>query len=119
MDAFIALTDSSETNILACMNAKSFGVSKTIAEVENVTYISMAESLNIGSVINKKIITASKIYQLLLDADVSNVKCLTLANAEVAELIAKPGSKITQAPVKDLTLPKDLTLGGLDRKSVV
>ncbi len=115
MDAFIALTDSSETNILACMNAKSFGVSKTIAEVENVTYISMAESLNIGSVINKKIITASKIYQLLLDADVSNVKCLTLANAEVAELIAKPGSKITQAPVKDLTLPKDLTLGGLTR----
>ena len=115
MDALIALTDSSETNILACMNAKSFGVSKTIAEVENVTYISMAESLNIGSVINKKIITASKIYQLLLDADVSNVKCLTLANAEVAELIAKPGSKITQAPVKDLTLPKDLTLGGLTR----
>ena len=115
MDAFIALTDSSETNILACLNAKSFGVSKTVAEVENLTYVSMAESLNIGSVINKKLITASKIYQLLLDADVSNVKCLTLANAEVAELIAKPGSKITQAPVKDLTLPKDLTLGGLTR----
>ncbi|MDO5571006.1 MAG: Trk system potassium transporter TrkA [Bacteroidales bacterium] len=118
VDAFIALTDSSETNILACLSAKGFGVSKTIAEVENLTYISMAENLNIGSVINKKLITASRIYQLLLAADVSNVKCLTLANAEVAELIAKPGSKITQSQVKDLALPKDLTIGGLIRNGV-
>lgn len=115
VDAFIALTDSSETNILACLSAKGFGVAKTIAEVENLSYISMAENLNIGSVINKKLIAASKIYQLLLAADVSNIKCLTLASAEVAELIAKPGSRITQKPVKDLTLPKDLTIGGLIR----
>ncbi|MEG1586168.1 MAG: Trk system potassium transporter TrkA [Bacteroidales bacterium] len=118
VDAFIALTDSSETNILACLSAKGFGVSKTIAEVENLTYISMAENLNIGSVINKKLITASRIYQLLLAADVSNMKCLTLANAEVAELIAKPGSRITQMPVRDLNLPKDLTIGGLIRNGV-
>ena len=118
VDAFIALTDSSETNILACLTAKGFGVSKTVAEVENLSYISMAEGLNIGSVINKKLIAASRIYQLLLAADVSNVKCLTLANAEVAELIAKPGSRITQLPVKDLSLPKDLTIGGLIRNGV-
>ncbi|MEG0947812.1 MAG: Trk system potassium transporter TrkA [Bacteroidales bacterium] len=118
VDAFIALTDSSETNILACLTAKGFGVSKTVAEVENLSYISMAEGLNIGSVINKKLIAASRIYQLLLAADVSNVKCLTLANAEVAELIAKPGSRITQLPVKELSLPKDLTIGGLIRNGV-
>lgn len=118
VDAFIALTDSSETNILACLTAKGFGVAKTVAEVENLSYISMAEGLNIGSVINKKLIAASRIYQLLLAADVSNVKCLTLANAEVAELIAKPGSRITQVPVKDLSLPKDLTIGGLIRNGV-
>ena len=118
VDAFIALTDSSETNILACLNAKELGVHKTVADVENLTYVSMAESLNIGSVINKKLIAASRIYQLLLAADVSNVKCLTLANAEVAELIAKPGSKITKCMVKDLSLPKDLTIGGLVRNGV-
>ncbi|MEG1616140.1 MAG: Trk system potassium transporter TrkA [Bacteroidales bacterium] len=118
VDAFIALTDSSETNILACLSAKNFGVAKTIAEVENLSYVSMAENLNIGSVINKKLIAASRIYQLLLAADVSNVKCLTLSNSEVAELIAKPGSKITQAPVRDLNLPKDLTIGGLIRNGV-
>ena len=117
-EAFIALTDSSEMNILACLNSKQYGVKKTIAEVENLTYIDTAETLNIGTVINKKLIAASRIYQLLLASDVSNVKCMALANAEVAELVAKPGSKITQYPVKDLNLPKDLTIGGLVRNGV-
>ena len=82
-EAFVALTGSSETNILACLAAKRMGVTKTVAEVENIDYISMAESLDIGTVINKKFIAASHIYQMMLDADVSNVKCLTFANADV------------------------------------
>jgi trk system potassium uptake protein TrkA len=114
-EAFIALTENSSTNILACLAAKRFGVTKTIAQVENIDYIPMAEKLDIGSVINKKLIAASHIYQFLLDADVSTVKCLTFANADVAELIARPGSKITKKRVMDLRLPKDMTLGGLIR----
>ncbi len=114
-DAFIALTDSSETNILACLTAKELGVKKTIAEVENIQFISTAERLNIGNVINKKLLAASRIFQLLLDADSSNAKCLALSDAEVAELVPKEGSKITQAPVKELKLPSDLTIGGLVR----
>ena len=115
VDAFVALTDNSETNILACLSAKRMGVFKTIAEVENIDYISMAESLDIGAVINKKKIAASYIYQLLLDADVENVKCLTFANADVAEFVVKEGAKITRSLVKDLTLPKGTTIGGLVR----
>ena len=111
-DAFIALTENSETNILACVTAKSLGVRKTVAEVENLDYIQMAEKLDIGTVINKKLIAVSHIYRFMLDADVSNVKCMTLADAEVAELIARPNSKITRKPVKELNLPKDMTLGG-------
>lgn len=115
VDAFVALTDNSETNILACLSAKRMGVFKTIAEVENIDYISMAESLDIGAVINKKKIAASYIYQLLLDADVENVKCLTFANADVAEFVVKEGAKVTRSLVKDLTLPKGVTIGGLVR----
>ncbi len=115
VDAFVALTDNSETNILACLSAKRMGVFKTIAEVENIDYISMAESLDIGAVINKKKIAASYIYQLLLDADVENVKCLTFANADVAEFVVKEGAKVTRSLVKDLTLPKGATIGGLVR----
>lgn len=115
VDAFVALTDNSETNILACLSAKRMGVFKTIAEVENIDYISMAESLDIGAVINKKKIAASYIYQLLLDADVSNVKCLTFANADVAEFVVKEGARVTRTQVKDINLPKGVTIGGLVR----
>lgn len=115
-EAFVALTGNSETNILACLAAKRMGVRKTVAEVENIDYIGMAESLDIGTVINKKMIAASHIYQMMLDADVSNVKCLTVANADVAEFTVKAGSKITRHPVKDLGLPKGVTIGGLIRQ---
>ena len=115
-EAFVALTENSETNILSCLAAKRMGVSKTVAEVENIDYIGMAESLDIGTVINKKMITASHIYQMMLDADVSNVKCLTFANADVAEFTVKADSKITKHQVKDLGLPKGTTIGGLIRQ---
>ncbi|MBQ8593390.1 MAG: Trk system potassium transporter TrkA [Bacteroidaceae bacterium] len=114
-EAFVALTENSETNILACLAAKRMGVRKTVAKVENMDYITMAESLDIGTIINKKVIAASHIYQMMLDADVTNVKCLTLANADVAEFTVKEGAAVTKKPVKDLGLPKGVTLGGLIR----
>ena len=114
-EAFVALTGNSETNILACLAAKRMGVEKTVAEVENIDYIGMAESLDIGTVINKKMIAASHIYQMMLDADVSNVKCLTFANADVAEFTVPPGAKITKHLIKDLGLPKGTTIGGMIR----
>ena len=115
MDAFIALTDSSETNILGCLAAKEYGVKKTIAEVENIQFINEAEALNIGTIINKKLLASSSIFQILLDADSTNVKCLALADAEVAEIVAKKDSKITRAKVKNLNLSKDLTIAGMLR----
>ncbi|MDR1746802.1 MAG: Trk system potassium transporter TrkA [Tannerella sp.] len=116
--AFVALTENESTNILACLTAKRFGVFKTIAQVENIDYIPMAVKMDIGSVINKKLIAASHIYQFLLNADVSNVKCLAFANANVAELIAHDHSLIVKKTIKDMKLPVDLTLGGLIRDGV-
>lgn len=114
-DAFIALTGSSETNILTSLTAKECGVLKTIAEVENIQFISEAESLNIGTIINKKLLASSAIFQILLDADSSSSTFMALADALVADLEAKEGSKITKGPVKDLRLPSGMTLGGLVR----
>ena len=113
--AFVALTGNAETNILACLTAKRLGVRKTVAMVENIDYVSMAESLDNGTVINKKAIAASRIYQMMLDADVMNVTFLMSANADVAEFIPKEDSKITRKPVKDLGLPQGMTIGGLVR----
>lgn len=114
-DAFLSLTDNSEANILGCMMAKRFGVKKTVAEVENIDYISMAERFDIGTVINKKLISASKIYELLLQADASNIKSLTFADANVGEVIARPNSKVTKKLIKNLDLPPDITFGALIR----
>ena len=113
--AFVALTPNAETNILACLTAKRMGVRKTVALVENVDYVSMAESLDIGTVINKKITTASYIYQMLLETNVYNIRFRPAADADVAELVPAEGSKITRKPVKDLGLPHGITIGGLVR----
>lgn len=113
--AFVALTNNAETNILACLTAKRMGVRKTVASVENIDYVNMAESLDIGTIVNKKVIAASHIYQMLLDANVQNVKFLMTSNADVAEFVPVQGSKITRKPVKDLGLPRGMTIGGLVR----
>jgi len=115
MQAFVALTGNAETNILACLTAKRLGVRKTVAMVENMDYVSMAESLDIGTIVNKKAIAASHIYQMMLDANVLNVHFVMSANADVVEFIAQEGSKVTRKPVKDLSLPKGMTFGGLIR----
>ena len=116
--AYVALTGNAETNILACLTAKKLGVRKTVAMVENLDYVSMAESLDIGTIINKKTVAASHIYQMMLDADVSNLRSLMLVDSEVAEFVAAEDSRVTKKMVKDLRLPFGVTIGGLVRNGV-
>ena len=115
MDAFVAVTGDSETNILSCLVAKRLGVKKTIAEIENMNYIRLAESMGIDSVINKKLITASRIYRYTMSPDVSSIKCLTGSDAEVMEFIVKPGAPITKGMLKQVSFPKDAIIGGVVR----
>ena len=117
-EAFAALTPETEANILACLTAKRLGVRKTVALVENMDYVNMAEKLDIGTIINKKTISASHIYQMMLNADVTTMKSLTIANADVAEFVALEGSPITQKPIRELRFPHGVTLGGLIREKV-
>lgn len=115
MDAFIAVTGNSETNILTCLAAKRMGVKKTIAEVENLDYIKLAESMGIDTVINKKLITASRIFRYTMSTEVSAIKCLTGSDAEVLEFIVKPNSLVTRGKIKDINFPKDAIIGGVVR----
>jgi len=115
MDAFVALTDNSEANILACSVAKRLGINKTIAEVENIDYIPLAENLDIGAILNKKLLTASYIYQLTLSSNISTAKCLTNVDAVVMEFIVNKNSPVTKRSVKDLQLPDNVNIGALIR----
>ena len=115
MDAFVAVTGRSETNILTAMLAKKMGVKKVIAEVENMNYINLAESIGIDTIINKKMVTASNIFRFTMKTDVQAIRCLTGSQAEVLEFIVKPNSPATKVPVAELGFPAEATIGGVVR----
>ncbi|MEG1623018.1 MAG: Trk system potassium transporter TrkA [Alistipes sp.] len=115
MDAFVAVTGRSETNILTAMLAKRMGVKKVIAEVENLNYINLAESIGIDTIINKKLVTASNIFRFTMSTDVQAIKCLTGSDAEVLEFIVKPNAPATKEPIKKLGFPEDAIIGGIVR----
>ena len=115
MDAFVAVTGRAETNILAAMLAKRLGVEKVIAEVENLNFINLAESMGIDTIVNKKLITASNIFRFTMSTDVQAIKCLTGCDAEVLEFIVKPNSPATKVKIRDLNFPHDATIGGIVR----
>ncbi len=119
MDAFVAVTSRSETNILTAMLAKKMGVKKVIAEVENLNYITLAEGIGIDTVINKKLLTASNIFRFTMNTDVQAVKCLTGIEAEAMEFIVKPNSPATRTKIRDLGFPSEATIGGIVRNDRV
>ena len=117
MDAFVAVTGNSETNILSCHLAKTMGVRRTVAEVENIDFMSIAESMDIGALVNKKLLAASYIYKYTVGHSVTHVKCLTASDAEVIEFIVNEDSKITKKQIRDLSFPADAIIGGVIRGS--
>ena len=115
MDAFVAVTGRSETNILTAMLAKRMGVKRVIAEVENMNYINIADSVGVDTIINKKIVTASNIFRFTMSTDVLAIKCITGSDAEVLEFIVKPNSPATKSPIAEMGLPEDVIIGGVVR----
>jgi trk system potassium uptake protein TrkA len=118
MDCFISVTGNSETNILSCLLAKKMGVKKTIAEVENMEYINLAENIGIDTIINKKISAASRIFRHTTNPNVTQVKYLTGADAEVIEFIVPVNSKITKGTLRSMDFPDDAIVGGGTRDGV-
>ncbi|HEY5470989.1 MAG TPA: Trk system potassium transporter TrkA [Bacteroidales bacterium] len=112
MDAFVAVTGNSETNILSCLLAKRMGVKKTIAEVENMEYINLAENTGIDTIINKKISAASRIFRHTTNPNVTQVKYMTGTDAEVIEFLVPANSKITKGTLRSINFPKDAIVGG-------
>lgn len=115
MDAFIAVTNDYETNILTCLLAQRFGVKKVIPLIENIDYIEISKSIGIDTIINKKLITASYIVRFTMDAEVTSIKCLSGIDAEVLEFVVKPGAYVTTRPIHKINVPKGSIIGGIVR----
>ncbi|MBQ8022234.1 MAG: Trk system potassium transporter TrkA [Bacteroidales bacterium] len=114
-DAFVAVTGNDEANILACVVARKFGVPRTIAQVENLEYVKLAEDMGVDAVINKKLVTAGRIFKMTLSNKVRFVKYMNGTDAEVLEYIVAPGSMITKHPLRELTFPQNAIIGGVIR----
>lgn len=115
MDAFIAVTGNSETNIMSCLVAKSKGVKKTIALVENMDYINISQTIGIDTLINKKLLAASEIFKHVRKGQVLAIANLKHVDAEVLEFEVKANSKVTQKPIKDIKLTRNAVFGGVIR----
>ena len=114
-DAFIAVTDSSETNVLTCLHAKKLGVKRTIALVENTGFISLSQDIGIDTIINKKLITASYISRFIVKGDAVRSKWLSGTNAELIEFNVGRRAPVTRHPIRELNLPHGATIGGIIR----
>ena len=116
-DALVACTGNDEANILSCVVAKKFGVSRTIAQVENLEYLRLAEDMGVDAVINKKLITASRIFKFTLSDKVRFVRYMSGTDAEVLEYTVAPNSLITKGALKDIAFPRNAIIGGVIRGS--
>ena len=114
-DAFMALGDSDESNVLSCVVARKFGVARTVAEVENIEYIRLAEEMGVDNVINRKLITAGRIFRLTLSGKARFVRYMAGTNTEVMEYTVAPDAPITKAPLKDLEFPQNAIIVGVIR----
>jgi len=115
MDAFISVTGNSETNIMSCLLAKSKGVRKTIALVENMDYYQLSQSIGIDTLINKKLLAANNIFRYIRKGEVVAMTKLANMNAELLEFVVKPNTKITNKIIKDLKFPRSAIFGGVIR----
>lgn len=114
-DAFIAVTGNSETNIMSCLVAKSKGVKKTVALVENMDYIDISQTIGIQSLINKKLIAASNIFKHIRKGEILELANLHNIDAEVFEFEVRPHAKVTEAPISELRIPSEAVFGGIIR----
>jgi trk system potassium uptake protein TrkA len=115
MDAFIAVTGNSETNIISCLVAKNHGVKKTIALVENMDYIHLSQNIGVDTLINKKLIAANFIFRYIRQGEVLNLTSMHGVDAEILEFEVKDGSKILEDEIKNIPLPKSAIIGGVIR----
>lgn len=115
MDAFISVTGNSETNIMSCLVAKSKGVKKTIALVENMDYFQLSHSIGIDTLINKKLLAANNIFRHVRRGEVVAMTRLNNMNAELLEFIVSPSSEVCDQFIRDIDFPRSAIIGGVVR----
>ena len=112
MDMFIATTGSDETNIVSCLLAKHLmnrqnrdprgSQGKTVAMVNKEDYVVLASTIGLDIALNKKMLAGSEILRFIRRGELLSVARLHGVAAEVVEIEASPGSKVTRQPLSKL-----------------
>lgn len=124
-ESFVALTNMDEENVFLALHAKAVSGAKLVAKVNRLAFDEVIDSLDIGSVIYPKYITADHILQYvraMQNSIGSNVETLyhILDNqAEALEFAIRESSSVVGIPLAELKLKKNLLVGCLHRKGNV
>lgn len=107
MDAFIALTPNTETNIITSLLAKECGIYKTIALVDNAVYTHISQNIGVDTIVNKKIIAANNIFRFVRKGRVEAITSLQGVDAELIEFLVHKDNQLTSKPLRKLKFPKE------------
>jgi len=116
MDAFIALTPNSETNILSSLMAEKLGDIKTIALVDNSAYTHISQNIGVDTIINKKLLAANNIFRFVRRGKIEAIASFHGVDAEVIEFILDNSSNLIGKKIGEIGLPKNSTVAGVIRE---
>ena len=105
-DIIIAVTESDELNILACLMAKKMGAKNSIARVRNPDYLKqrsfMRDQLGISMIINPELEAANEIRRILLFPSAFKVDTFVGGKIEMAEFRLRENAKLINVPLNRL-----------------
>lgn len=97
-DLTIALTNSDELNVFACLVAKKNGVKNTIARVRNPDYrkqiMEMKDELGISMIVNPELDTAAEIFNLINLPSIAQVEHFAKGRVLLVEIVAEKGCSL-------------------------
>ncbi len=117
MDAFIALSPNSETNIISSLMAEESGVYKTIALVDNTDYTHISQNIGVDTIINKKLIAANNIFRYVRKGKIEAITSLHGVDAEIIEFVVEKNNRLTKKPLRELHFPNNAVIGGVIRNN--
>ena len=114
MDAFVAVSNNDELNIMAALLAKKLGTKKTVAVVNKTDYILIAHNLGLQAALSPRLLTASTILRYVRRGDILSLTAVAEGKAEIIE--SRIGKK---SPLVGKTLeeaqPKASLIGAIIR----
>lgn len=122
-DLLIAVANSDEANVVACITAKKIGIRRVIARVRNPEYVLESEfmrnELGIDYIINPEFATANEIIRLLLNTNTSYAEDFANGRVRMSEIQIESSSHLIGRQIKDIDLPGSVVITAITRNGEV